>query len=137
MAHGSPNSCGVAILVEKGVDCSIHSKILDPLGRYVILKAEINDKMYVLINVNAPNKDANIIKFLDNLLVILRKNYFDEEENIIIGGDFNRPPNPILDKKGGLLIPRKSVVTTIENLQEELDLVDIWRVKNPERKSFT
>ena len=64
----------------------------------------------------------------------LRKNNFDEEENIIIGGDFNCPPNPILDKRGGLLILRKSVVTTIENLQEELDLVDIWRVKNPERK---
>ena len=46
-------------------------------------------------------------------------------------------PNRILDKKRGLLIPRKSVVTAIENLQEELDLVDIWRVKNPERKSFT
>ena len=65
----------------------------------------------------------------------LRKNNFDEE-NIIIGGDFNCPPNPILDKKEGLLIPRKSVVITIENLQEELDLVDIWRVKNTERKAL-
>jgi len=50
MAHGSSNSCGVAILVKKGVDCTIHSKILDPLGRYVILKAEINDKIHVFIN---------------------------------------------------------------------------------------
>ena len=91
--------------------------------------------MYVLINVYAPNKDTNIIKFLNNLLMTLRKNNFDEEENIIIGGDFNCPPNPILDKKGGLLIPRKSVITTIENLQEELDLVEIWRVK--ESKSFS
>ena len=73
--------------------------------------------MYVLINVYAPNKDTNIIKFLNNLLMTLRKNDFDEEENIIIGGDFNCPPNPILDKKGGLLIPRtESVVTAIENL---------------------
>ena len=50
MAHGSSNSCGVAILVKKDVDCTIHSKILDPLGRYVILKAEINDKTHVFIN---------------------------------------------------------------------------------------
>lgn len=127
MAHGSSNICGVAILVKKGVDCTIHSKILDPLGRYVILKAEINDKMYVLINVYAPIKDTNVINFLSNLHTTLRKDNFDEEENIIIGGDFNCPPNPILDKKGGLLPPRKSVVTTIENLQEEFDLVDIWR----------
>ena len=67
----------------------------------------------------------------------LEKKNFDEEENIITGGHFNCPHNPILDKKGGLLIPRKSVATTNENLQEELDLVDIWRVKNLERKSFT
>ena len=57
MAHGSSNSRGVAILVKKGVDCTIHSKILHPLGQYVKLKAEINDKMHVLINVYAPNKD--------------------------------------------------------------------------------
>ena len=79
---------------------------------------------------------TQISNFVQNLLTTLRKNNFDEEENIIIGGDFNCPPHPILDRKGGLLIPRKSVVTTIEDLQEELDLVDIWRVKNPERKSF-
>jgi len=122
----------VAILVKKGVDCTVHSRILDPSGRYIILKAEINDKMYVY----APNKDTNISNFFNNILMTVRKNNSDEEENIIIGGDFNCPLNPNLDKKGGLLIPRKSVVTTIEILQE-LNLVDIWRVMNPERKSFT
>ena len=30
--------------LKKGVDCTVRSKILDPLGRYVILKAEIKDK---------------------------------------------------------------------------------------------
>ena len=39
--------------VLKGVDCIIHSKILGPVGRYVILKAEIKDKMYLLINIYA------------------------------------------------------------------------------------
>ena len=137
MAHGSSNSCGVAILVQKDVDCTIHSKILDPLGQFVIVKAEIRDKMYVLIDIYAPNKDANIVSFFNNLLVTLQKNNLDEEENIIMGGDFNCPLNPSIDKKGGLLNPRKAVISTIGNLQEELDLVDIWRVKNPEKKSFT
>ena len=45
LSHGGPNSCEVAILLKKGVDCVIHSKILDPQGRYIILKAEIKDKM--------------------------------------------------------------------------------------------
>ena len=71
MSHGSSNSCGVAILVNKGVDYTIHSKIADPLGRYVILKAEFEDKMYVLINIYAPNKDKDIVNFLNNVLMTL------------------------------------------------------------------
>ena len=69
IAHGSSNSRGVAMLFKKGVDYKIHSKILDPLGRYITLKAEIEDKMYVLINICAPNKDTNIENFLNNLLM--------------------------------------------------------------------
>ena len=46
-----------------GVDCVIHSKILDPFGRYIVLKAAINDKIYILINVYAPNKDNDITLF--------------------------------------------------------------------------
>ena len=133
MAHGSSNSR----LVKKNVDCTIHSKILDPSGQFVIIKTEIKDKMYVLINIYAPNKDPNIVSFFNNLLTILQKNNLDEEENIIMGGDFNCPLNPSIDKKGGISNPRKAVISTIGNLQEELDLVDIWRVKKPEKKGFT
>ena len=41
------------------------------------------------------------------------------------------------DKKGGSSTPRKIAIASIECFQEEFDLVDIWRVKNPEIKSFT
>ena len=88
MSHGIPNSCGVAILFKKGVDCTVHSKILDPLGRCVILKAEIKEKLYVLINIYAPNKHTNIASFLNNLRTILQNENLDDEDNIIIGGLF-------------------------------------------------
>jgi len=35
------------------------------------------------------------------------------------------------------MIPRKSVVSSIECLQSELDSVDIWRGKNPQTSSYT
>ena len=35
------------------------------------------------------------------------------------------------------MIPRQSVISTIEQLQSELDLHDIWRIKNPTIRSFT
>ena len=123
MSHGSPNSCGVAILFKKGVDCTIHSKILIPIPIPIpILKAEIRDKMYLLTNIYTPNNDKCIV-------ATLKKENLDEEENIIMGGDFNCPLNIAIDKKGGILIPRKSVITSINCIQDELDLVDIWRIK--------
>ena len=73
MAHGSSNSRGVVILVTEDVDCTIHSNILYPLGQFIIVKAEIRDKMYVLSNIYAPNKDSNIESFFNNLLVTLQK----------------------------------------------------------------
>ena len=134
--RGSSNSRGVAILIKNGVDCTIHKKVLAPLGCYIILKAEMKDKMYVLINVYAPNKDKDIIAFLENLLITIQKD-LDSENNIVLGGDFNCPLNPANDKKGGDPIQRKSVTSCIDNVQRELDLEDIWRIRNPDTKSFT
>ena len=56
------------------------------------------DKTYVLMNVYSPNKDKYILSFFNNLLATLQKENLDSEDNIIIGGDFNRPLNPEFDK---------------------------------------
>lgn len=64
----------------------------------------------------------------------MRKENLDTEEKVIMGGDFNCPLNPAYEKKGGNLNQRKSVVKCIDCLQNELDLVDIWRIKNPTQK---
>ena len=88
-------------------------------------------------NIYAPTKDKVIIKFLNNLRTILQKENLDDEATIIIRGDFNCPLNPALDKKkGGTMLSRKSVIETIDCVRDELDLVDIWRKKNPFLKSF-
>ena len=136
-SHGSSNSRGITILIRNGFDCTIHSCIVDPCGRYIILKATIKDKVCVLINIYAPNKDRDIIQFFKNILITLRSEDFDSEENIILGGDFNCPLNPIMDKQGGVMTPRKSVISCINYIQSELNLVDIWRIKHPNTKSFT
>ena len=53
----------------------------------------------MLINIYAPNKDKDIITFLNNLRTILQNDNPEDEENIIIGSDFNCLLNPSLDKK--------------------------------------
>ena len=55
---------------------------------------------------------------------------------IIIGGDFNVILDPDLDGFGGK--PKlKQSAKQIENIFSLHDLVDIWRVRNPETKRFT
>ena len=56
-AHGSGSARGVAILLHNGFDCRIKQKIVDPMGRYIGIKAKIKDENYLLFNVYAPNND--------------------------------------------------------------------------------
>ena len=62
-SHGSPNSCGTAILITNNTNCKLLSTIPDPLGRFIILKIPIEEKVYVLANIYAPNKDKDLIQF--------------------------------------------------------------------------
>ena len=132
-SRGSPNSCGLAVLIRNGFNCTIQNTIIDPSGRFIALKVDIEDKLYVLINIYAPNKDKVTCKFFKNLHNTLQTENLDCEE----GGDFNCPLNPKLNKQDGIMVPRKIVIDNIECLQSELDLVDIWRIKNPQTKSYT
>ena len=50
------------------------------------------------MNVYSPNKDKYILSFFNNLLATLQRENLDSADNIIIGGDFNRPLNPEFDK---------------------------------------
>ena len=117
MSHGGSNSCGVPVLFGKDVDFVIHAKILDPFGRYLILKTAINEKNYILINAYVPNKDKDITLFFNNLLTTIQIENMDEKENIIMGGDFNCLLNTLLDKNGRIMIWGKSVVSSIGCIQ--------------------
>ena len=90
--------------------------------------------MNTLINIYALNKDKERANFFEKLRKTLLEEPFDADEKGIVGGDFNCPMNPFLDKKGGSSVPLKIAIADIECFQEEFDLVDIWRVKNPEIK---
>ena len=108
------------------------------MGRYIAiaLEAKINDEKYFLVNTYAPNKDSESAKFYDHLINVFKKDDRTFEDKIIVGGDFNCPLNPQMDKKGGIMITRQSIVDRFEEIQSVFNLHDIWRVKNPNLKSL-
>ena len=68
---------------------------------------------------------------------MLQTENLDRKENIIGRENFNCSLNPKLDKKGGVIVPRKMLIDSLECLQNKLDLLDIWTIKNPQTKSYT
>ena len=54
---------GAPIEFAHGFDCKIKRKIVDPMGRYIGIEAEIKDKNFLFFNVYAPNNDSQSAKF--------------------------------------------------------------------------
>ena len=97
-SHGANNARGVAILIRNNFDCVVEETD-HTNGRFIILKVILTGEQAVLVNVYGPNRDNKLVDFYHLALQSLKQNDFDEIENIIMGGDFNCPLNPIFDKK--------------------------------------
>ncbi|KAL9964620.1 hypothetical protein ACROYT_G028283 [Oculina patagonica] len=91
--------------------------------------------------------DANgaVIQGLNNGLVFFQskmladfdpKNDFHSQSQLIIGGDFNVHLDAEMDNEGGR-VEKKDSVKNISDIKLEYDLVDIWRVRNPDKRQFT
>ena len=97
-AHGTTAARGTCILIKNSCTHVIHNVSSDENGRYLILDITISSERYTLASIYAPNEDHP--EFFQNFFVTLSSM---ENENILIGGDFNVPLNLSLDKKGGRL----------------------------------
>ena len=125
-------SGGVCILVENSLQFKLiyHKEIIP--GKIQALKLNIDDHDVVLINVYGPNNDD--ASFSETLYDFLGEN---DEEEYIIGGDFNTVLNLNLDTLGGIKGThqkcRDKIIASIDNF----DLADIWRVFNPSARQYT
>ena len=135
-AHGSNHSCGVMILVRSDLDFNPRSISCDDEGRSIIIEAEVQGSPFLFVNIYAPNKVQDQCRFFDKLNKNIEDRVVNEELRIIIGGDFNVTLDSDLDCSGGRPF-RKDSVKHIQDLCLDFDLVDIWRIRNPDSKLFT
>lgn len=74
------------MLIKSGLDIVIEHEIQDLKGRSIMLEKKIKDKNYDLVNVYGPNKDAEAVRFYQDLSAKLREMQPDSDDSLIIGG---------------------------------------------------
>ena len=91
-----------------------------------------NGKNIILVNLYAANDDNP--NFFNTLFTHLLD--FQCEE-IIIGGDFNLVLDIEKDKSGGLARTHLNAKKVVNDFCENMNLVDAWRILNPDISRFT
>ena len=101
-----------------------------------MIDCEIESCPFSLVNVYAPTRDRlnEQLAFIDDLRNILLNL---GEKKVIIGGDFNTHINLDLDRKGGVRNTYSKYTQFCENLIDDMDLVDRWRIRHPNEQTFT
>ncbi|KAL9964740.1 hypothetical protein ACROYT_G028420 [Oculina patagonica] len=135
-SHGTNHSKGVLILVSDKLQFKLKSVNQDSEGRYVLIEALIQESPFLLLNIYSPNKTSEQCTFFANILSILDGTDFHSQSQLIIGGDFNVHLDAEMDNEGGR-VEKKDSVKNISDIKLEYDLVDIWRVRNPDKRQFT
>ncbi len=62
-SNGTNHSRGVAILIRPGLDIEIIDTHKDEIGRVLLLKVKIQNTLFNLLNVYAPNNEGNQVHF--------------------------------------------------------------------------
>ena len=124
------------ILVRNDLDFNLQSVEIDDNGRDIIMQADVQSSEFLFVNIYAPNTVPEQRCFYDRLNENIERFVIDNEYKFVVGGDFNVAIDPDLDCSGGNQT-KKDSVKNVQDLCLDFDLVDIWRIRNPETERFT
>ena len=85
-SYGNSQSRGVSIFIKDNLNCILLDSFKDNDGRLLIVNVEIDDNLYTLVNIYAPNTPQNRNAFFKKVKRLI------EEKSlglIILGGDMN------------------------------------------------
>ena len=135
-SHGTNRARGVCTMIPKQLSYKVVKQISDENGRFLLLHTFIDNSEFVLVNLYAPTKDNPEEQKLFLNFVREHLCYFLGKK-IIMGGDFNIYMNPELDKKGGICEKQSECSVILQDLVDELNLCDIYRLQNPDKHRYT
>ena len=91
-----PESSGVAILIKQNLNIETHTISKDEEGRIISLTLTFENQNFQIINIYGPMKNSEKHTFYKE-----RHKYITQEDNMILGGDFNMVEDLLLDRQGG------------------------------------
>jgi exonuclease III len=118
------------------LEIEVTGKITDSEGRFILLKCIIQGTKFIIYNVYAPNNEKDHEAFLLDLKSKLESLDADEYEYLIGAGDWNFTSEKI-DRSGGNYTIWQKNTATFDEINDKFDLIDIWRLRNPEKARFT
>ena len=132
--HGTSASRGVSILLNKSLNFAILDKWEDKDGRLLLINIQIDDTIFTLVCIYAPNCKTARNAFFKKVSSIL-KEYGTGIP--ILGGDFNETMNQIDRKSASRKNTKPQQVSSLKTLIKSNKLTDIWRDLNENVQQFT
>ena len=133
-SFGTTQSRGVSIFIKEEINCKFIDKFQDEEGRLILINIEINDTIYTLVNIYAPNIPKKRNNFFKKVKKIIEKNSIGM---IIVGGDMNDVLSNIDSKSCGKNNKNKKPVNNLKILIRTQKLNDIWRELHKDEVQFT
>ena len=135
---GKTNKKGVAILINDDFrrahpSLKISHVKIDPHGRYIKCIMSFDNLNFRILGVYAPNNPLERVAFFGSLYGILDDGI--EAENVY-GGDWNCALNPLIDRYN-CVKPNDLGNYDLSLLCDILDIEDIWRRRNPEKREYS
>ena len=132
---GTSHSKGTAVLFSAKFEIINYHKSED--SRIILINFKINEDIMTLINIYAPNNISERKSFFCKIQKWIEKHAMNEQ-NLIIGGDFNVTEENNLDRHTNACNSNKdSSLVSYKNLLTTKNLHDIWREMHPNKKQFT
>jgi len=114
-SHGSKHSKGTMVMFKKGLDLELVDQCVDKDGRYIIVKTVIQGEPFTLINIYAPNTMTEKQAFFNKIRKVVEALNINNN-NIIVGGDWNTIHDGTLDKTGEKLLSCQTVTKSYQEL---------------------
>ena len=136
LAQGTNHSKGLLFLYGQSIDFD-KTNILHVSERFLITTIRYDEGRFLLCNSYGPRTDAEKSLFLNKLHNIISPHIDDDTDgNIVLFGDMNIVKSNEMDIVSGNH-HSINIVKKFNYITNELQLHDVWRIKNPNKKIYT